>query len=405
MRSRMRAVTVVGASLAGLSAVNALRSQSFDGRIVVVGDERHAPYDRPPLSKSFLAGALDDADLDLGGPSDDDPDVRWRLGTRAARLDPAGSAVVLDTGERVVSDGVVVATGARARPMFPAAPDGVHTLRTLEDARALRADLRPGARLVVIGGGFIGAEVASTARSLRLDVTVVEATPLPLTGPLGATLAGVCADLHAEHGTGLVCSATVTELVGTGGVGTGRVEGVQLADGRFLPADVVVVGIGSAPNTEWLASAGVTSAAGVVTTRAGATAIPSVVAAGDCTVTRTSQGGREVRQEHWSNAQHQPRAAVATLLGVPYRTPTSARVPYFWSDQYGHRLQYAGHAIPTGDRPADQVEIVDGDVAARDFVAVRRRQDQLVGVFAMNRTRAFGRWRRELANQDGTTDP
>lgn len=389
----MRTVTVVGASLAGVSAVSALRTCGYDGRIVAVGDERHAPYDRPPLSKDFLAGSAELADLALmpsdTGDSDSDSgdDLDWRLGVRARELDTDGAAVVLDSGERVPTDGVVVTTGARARTMPVAVPLGVHTLRTLDDALALRAELRPGARLVVIGGGFIGAEVASTARGLGLEVTVVEACAMPLAAQIGSSMAEICAGLHDDHGTRLLCGITVTEFVGTD-----RVRGVRLSDGQDVPADVVVVGIGSTPNVEWLASAGITDRSGVVVSDAGATSIPAVVAAGDCAATHRPGTDRTMRSEHWSNAQHQPRAAVASLLGVPYQKPASARAPYFWSDQYGHRLQYAGMLDGTGD-----IEIVEGDPVARDFVAVYRREETPVAVFAMNRAGAFTTWRRALS--------
>lgn len=385
----MRTVTVVGASLAGLSAVAALRAFSYDGRIVVVGDEAHAPYDRPPLSKDFLAGSTGIDELSLVGPDPDEHDVEWRLGVRARELDTAGGAVVLESGERLRTDAVVVTTGARARTLPGATPPGVHTLRTLDDAVALRADLRPGARLVVIGGGFIGAEVASTARGLGLDVTVVEACPLPMAAQIGPAMARVCAGLHAEHGTRLLCGVTVAELVGTD-----RVRAVRLDDGRELPADVVVVGIGSVPNTEWLASAGLGGPSGVVTGESGTTAIPEVVAAGDCAASPDPTGHRPVRSEHWSHAQQQPRAAVAALLGAAHTPPASSRVPSFWSDQYGHRLQHAGSLDGTED-----VEIVEGHPDERDVVAVHRRAGDPVAVFAMNRAREFARWRRALATR------
>lgn len=396
----MRSVTVVGASLAGLSAVTALRAQSYDGRIVVVGDEHHPPYDRPPLSKGFLAGTTSAEELALHDPSDTDGlDVTWRLGVRARALDPADASVVLESGERVPGDGVVVATGARARALPHRDPSqhlrGVHALRTLDDAVALRDELRPGARLVVIGGGFIGAEVASTARGLGLDVTVLEAAPVPLGAALGPRMAAACAGLHAEHGTRLRCDAAVA-----GFVGTDRVRGVRLADGHEVPADVVVVGVGATPNTEWLAGAGITGPAGVLTTELGATAVPGVVAAGDCAAVRHPGTGALARHEHWAHAQHQPRAAVATLLGRTFRRPRSARVPYFWSDQYSRRIQYAGH-----HEPADDVDVVEGDPDAHDVVAVYRRAGRAVAVVAIGRASAFTSWRRRLAAAAEQADP
>ncbi len=291
----MRTVAIVGGSLAGLGAARALRDQQFDGRIVVVGAEDRLPYDRPPLSKDFLAGEVGLEDLALTTADDDGLDLDWRLGVPAARLDRAAAAVVLASGEEIGADGVVVATGARARPFPVAQLGGVHTLRTVDDALALRDELRAGARLVVIGAGFIGAEVASTARALGVDVTVIEATPAPLAGVLGPDLGAVCAGLHGEHGVRLICGVGVTRLLGDG-----RVRGVELADGRVEPADAVVVGIGALPNVEWLAGSGVAvGPGGVRTDAAGATNIAQVVAAGDCTLSDCSFAGTALRQEHW----------------------------------------------------------------------------------------------------------
>lgn len=370
----MRAVTIVGASLAGLSAARALRSLSYDGRIVVVGDEVHEPYDRPPLSKDFLAGKVTVADLAL---STEDESIEWRLGRTAVRLDPASRAVTLDTGEELVSDGVVLATGARARAPFPG-----HTLRSLDDAVALREDFLAGGPVVVIGAGFIGAEVASTARALGLDVTVVEALPTPLAGPLGDEMGAHVAALHAEHGTRLI--------TGVGVAGVFDRERVLLADGRELPAATIVVGVGATPNVEWLAGSGVEISAGVRTDAWCATNIEGVVAVGDCAVSHNRFAGTALRLEHWTNALRQPETAAATLLGRRADAPLAP--PYFWSDQYGVRLQFAGHR-----RAGDTVEIVDGDPADRSFVAVYRRGERPVAVLSLNQPRLFGRWRRALA--------
>lgn len=374
----MRTVAVVGGSLAGLNAARALRTQGFDGRIVLIGAEEHFPYDRPPLSKEFLAGRVELSEIALSTDSDADLDIEWCLGTPAAQLDRAGSRVVLASGREVPADGVVVATGARARAL-PGSPAGVHTLRTAEDAVALREELVPEARLVVIGAGFIGAEVASTARELGAVVTVVEMADVPLTHALGAHLGAVCAGLHNDNGVHLITGVEVA-----GFAGHDRVREVRLADGRTLPADVVVVGIGAVPNVEWLEGSGIElDHRGVHTDGAGATNVAEVVAAGDCTF------ANGVRQEHWTNAALQPAAAVATLLG---RAAPAARPPYFWSDQYGARLQFAGRC-----RPGDPVEIIEGDVDARRFVAGYRREGALVAVFAMDEPRLFGKWRRQLA--------
>lgn len=381
-------ITVVGASLAGLSTVRALRTEGYDGGIVVVGEERHTPYDRPPLSKDFLKGAIDAGALALGDADEyADLDVQWLLGERAVRLDPATRSVVLAGGRQVRSDGVVVATGASPRTL-PGTDGltGVHTLRTLDDAEALRAELLDGSpRVVVIGAGFIGAEVASTARLLGLDVTVVEALDIPLERQLGREMGLVCSALHGDHGVRLLCGTGVAGLVGTG-----RVTGVRLADGRLLPADVVVVGVGVRPNTDWLAGSGVRVDDGVVCDSGCSTDVPGVVAVGDVARCPNPFTGRHARIEHWSNATEQARTAARTLLtGVPAPAPLTA--PYFWSDQYQVRIQVAGYVAP-GAEP----EIVEGDVDSRTFTAVYRREGTPVAVLSLNQPKFFNRLRRTL---------
>jgi 3-phenylpropionate/trans-cinnamate dioxygenase ferredoxin reductase subunit len=378
-------IAVVGASLAGLSAARALRARSFDGRLVVIGDEPHAPYDRPPLSKDLLAGTSTLEDVALGTAADEALDLEWRLGTAAVGLDPSTRSVRLSDGSEVRADGVVLATGARARRL-PGTEGlaGVHVLRTLDDALALRADLLTARSLVVIGAGFIGAEVASTARGLGLDVTVVEALPVPLAGPLGAEMGAVCAGLHADHGTRLLTGTGVARLVGAP-----RVEAVELADGRRLPADVVVVGIGAVPNVEWLAGSGVPLADGVLTDARGATGLPGVVAVGDCAAVWSPEAGRAVRSEHWTHALEQPATAVAALLGEEPSGP--APVPYFWSEQYGSRIQFAGSR-----RDGDAVRVLEGDPAGRSFLAVYEREGRPVAVLGVDQPRLFTRWRRQL---------
>ncbi|NJC66140.1 FAD-dependent oxidoreductase [Planosporangium flavigriseum] len=383
----MRSIAVVGASLAGLSAARALRNQAYDGTIIAIGAEPHVPYDRPPLSKAFLAGTCTEDDLALGDP-DESLEVDWRLGTAAVRLNPGSRSVTLADGSEVHADAVILATGARARQL-PGTEglNGVHTLRTLDDAVALRADLAAAERLVVVGAGFIGAEVASSARSLGLDVTVIEALPTPLAGPLGAELGAVCAGLHADHGVHLRTGVGVAAV--TGG---SRVEAVELTDGTRLPADVVVVGIGASANVEWLIGSGLDLANGVVTDAAGATRVPSVVAIGDCAAAYSPYAGGVVRSEHWTHALEQPAAAVATLLGER-REHTAA--PYFWSDQYGVRIQFAGHRTGT-----DSVRIVEGDPDQRSFLAVYERAGRPVAVLGMNQPKLFTRWRRQLSAPD-----
>ncbi|MFE1981204.1 MULTISPECIES: NAD(P)/FAD-dependent oxidoreductase [Streptomyces] len=383
----MRTVAVVGASLAGLSAARSLRKQGYDGRLVVIGDELHRPYDRPPLSKEFLAGTLGEADLSL---ETDDEDLRaeWLLGARAAGLDRAERAVRLADGREVRADGIVIATGAVARTL-PGSEGlaGVHTLRTLDDARALRDELARGGRLVVIGGGFIGAEVASTAYALGLDVTVVEAAPTPLAGPLGATMGDVVSALHMDHGVRLLCGVGVKGLSGER-----RVDAVLLEDGRSIPGDIVVVGVGARPCVEWLEGSGVELDNGVKCGADGRTSLAGVVAVGDCANWYDPRAGAHRRVEHWTGARERPDAAIATLLAGGAVEPGVPRPPYFWSDQYGVKIQFAGHAAA-----ADSVTIEAGAADDRDVLAVYRRAGVPVAVLGMNQPRLFTRWRKQLA--------
>lgn len=378
---------MVGASLAGLSAARSLRGQGYDGRLVVVGDELHRPYDRPPLSKEFLAGTLGEAELAL---ETDGEDLRadWLLGVRATGLDHAARTLRLSDGQEVRADGVVIATGAAARTL-PGSEGlaGVHTLRTLDDARALRDELARGGRLVVIGGGFIGAEVASTAQALGLDVTVVEAAPTPLAGPLGETMGAIVSALHADHGVRLECGVGVKGLSGET-----RVDAVLLEDGRGIPADIVVVGVGARPNVEWLEGSGIALDNGVKCGADGRTSLAGVVAVGDCANWYDPRAGFHRRIEHWTGARERPDAAIAALLAGGAVEPGMPRPPYFWSDQYGVKIQFAGHAAG-----ADSVTIEAGGAVDRDVLAVYRRAGDPVAVLGMNQPRLFMRWRKQLA--------
>ena len=391
----MRALAIIGGSLAGLSTARALRGQGFAGVLSVVSDEPHRPYDRPPLSKGFLTGELSEADLALESETED-LGADWRRGVRATGLDPSARRVELSDGSGLVVDGVVIATGATPRTLWPQPPRGVHVLRTLDDARTLREELVPGARVAVVGAGFIGAEVASTARGLGLDVTVIEAAPTALAGPLGPQMGLVVSSLHADHGVRLLCGVGVVGLRGDGPVDartgpTGRVTGIELADGRIIDADVVVVGVGVRPDVDWLIGTGLNIANGVVCDDVGATGIPEVVAVGDCATWFEPALGVHHRLEHWTGARERGAIVSAALLsgGTDRRT---GRPPYFWSDQYGVKIQMAGHS-----RGADTVEIEEGSAGARDFLAVYRRDGEAVAVLAMGHATSFTRWRRHLA--------
>ncbi|MDQ1744678.1 MAG: hypothetical protein QOE23_3017 [Pseudonocardiales bacterium] len=381
----MKRIAVVGGSLAGVSAARALRKQGYDGELVMVCAERESPYDRPPLSKSFLAGESTEAEIGLLG-NGETLDADWRTGVTATALRPSGGSLALSDGTHLPADAVVIATGARARQPWPDPPAGVCTLRTLDDARQLRSRLLPGARLVVVGAGFIGAEVAATARGLGVDVTVVEALATPLGAALGNEFGAVIAGLHAAHGVRLLCGTGVGRLVGQR-----QVEGVELVGGRLVAADVVLVGVGVRPNVEWLAGSGLTVADGVRCDAYGATGINRVVAVGDCASWYEPEAGGHVRLEHWTGARERAAVAVSSLLSGG-RQRVAAGPPYFWSDQYGKTLQLVGRT--TG---ADSVAVEEGSVAEHDFLAVYRRAGRPVAVLALGHARPFLRWRKQLA--------
>jgi len=383
-----RSIVVVGASLAGFRAAEELRARGHDGPITVVGDEPHRPYDRPPLSKQVLAGTQPPEALALtpAEGSVEDLDLDWRLGTTASALDLEHREVVLGGGERLPFDGLVVATGARARQL-PGTDhlSTVHTLRTIDDCLALRKALESGpSRVVVVGAGFIGAEVAATCRGLGLEVSLVEALPVPLERGLGPTMGAVMADLHRDHGVDLRLGVGVVRVEGGD-----HVEAVRLTDGTVLDTEVVVVGIGVTPNTEWLEGSGLPLDNGVVCD-ATCRVAPGVVACGDVAPWPNRRFDQMMRVEHWDNAVEMGAHAARTLLadldgraGEPY-----APVPWFWSDQYDRKIQLAGLAGPD-----DEVQVVAGSVDERRFVAMYGRGGRLVGVLGMSMPAKVMRWR------------
>ena len=390
----MESLVIVGASLAGLSAARAARNLGFGGRVVIIGDDPQRPYDRPPLSKDFLAGRLEIADLAL--ETDDEAlDAQWILGTPAVSFDPATRLVHLADGTTVHADGLVIATGASPRSLPQiAGADNVVSLRTVADAQKLRALVRAGGRMVVVGAGFIGAEVASTAHALGMEVTVLEKSPTPLCGPLGAQLGAVVAGLHDRAGVELICAADIEEFELT----DGSVRAVHLAGGRVLEADVVVVGIGAVPNTAWLESSGIELGNGVVCDATGATSIPGVVAVGDCAAWWDPATGRHHRVEHWTGAAQRPAVAVGALLGAEAATLPAVKPPYFWSDQYGTRLQFVGDASR-----ADRVGYEHGGPGEDSLLAVYYSGDHPVAVLAWNQTKLFCRWRKTIEKLATTT--
>jgi NADPH-dependent 2,4-dienoyl-CoA reductase/sulfur reductase-like enzyme len=387
---------VAGASLAGLRAAETLRREGFTGDLLVIGAEPHLPYDRPPLSKQVLAGLWATAEIDLLRPAAGaELDVAWRLGTTVERLDAAARTLWLGSGERLDVDGLVVATGCRPRTLpVPPELEGLHTLRTIDDCLTLKAELdaRPG-RLVVVGAGFIGSEVAATARGMDLDVTVVEALPVPLSRVLGAEMGAVMADVHRDHGVDIRLGVGVA---GFEGGADGRVGRVMLSDGGAVDADVVVVGVGVRPNTEWLEGSGLRLDDGVVCDET-CLAAPGVVAAGDVARWYNPTFGEVMRVEHWENAQTQGEHAARRLLAELDPEPGADRapvepyapVPWFWSDQYDRKIQLAGRSSAD-----DTVVVVDGSIEDRQFVALYGRAGRLVGALGMNRPRPIMEWRR-----------
>ena len=379
-------IVVVGASLAGFRAAEELRAAGHDGPITMVGDEPHRPYDRPPLSKQILAGtrAPEVTALVPAVGTVDDLDLDWRLGTSATGLDLDARTVLLGGGERLPFDGLVVATGASPRRL-PGTDhlDGVHTLRTLDDCLEIRAVLEAGAqRIAVVGAGFIGAEVAATCRGLGIEVTLIEALPVPLERGLGPEMGAVMADLHRDHGVDVRLGVGVVLIEGSE-----RGERVRLTDGSVLDVDLVVVGIGVTPNTAWLAGSGLTLDNGVLCDAA-CRAAPGVVAAGDVARWPNQRFGEVMRVEHWDNAIEMGAHAARTLLASPGPTPPFAPVPWFWSDQYDRKVQLAGRADAR-----DTVEVVSGTIEERRFVAFYGRAGRVVGVLGMNQPAKVMRWR------------
>jgi 3-phenylpropionate/trans-cinnamate dioxygenase ferredoxin reductase subunit len=349
-------IVIVGASLAGAKAAEALRAEGYRGPVTLVGDEAERPYERPPLSKGYLLGK-DGKEKIYVHPADwyEQHEVVLRLGTAATAIDPAGHTVTLADGERLPFSKLLLATGSAPRRLPVPGGDGdfVRTLRRVGDSDALRAAFRPGARVVIVGAGWIGLEAAAAARTAGAEVTVLEAAELPLLRVLGREVAQVFADLHRAHGVDLRFGVKVEEL---------RADGVRLGDGSTVPADVLLVGVGISPNTALAENAGLTVDNGVRTDQHLATSHPDVFAAGDVANAFHPLFGRPIRVEHWANALNQPAVAAASMLG---KAAVYDRVPYFFTDQYDLGMEYTGYAEPGG---YDRV-VFRGDVAGREFIA------------------------------------
>ncbi len=379
----MQHVVVVGASLAGLRACESLRQEGFDGQITLVGADPEIPYDRPPLSKKVLAGEWEVERIRLRTLDDfRSLDLDLRLGVRATGLDTAARVVTLDAGQALPYDGLIIATGASPRrlPDQPAL-DGVLELRTLADSVALRDRIADGtARVTVIGAGFIGLEVAATARQRGCFVTVLEGAPSPLIRGLGVELGAAAASVHSRNGVDLRCGVQIVGIDGT----AGRVTGVRLGDGAVVASDVVVVGIGVAPNTDWLAGSGLEVRDGIVCDASLNAGVPGVYAAGDCA--RWPNGAfagfddEEMRVEHWTNAAEQGAAAARNLLAVSRGEPTTPfeSVPFFWSDQFDSRIQFVGRA-----HGGDEVHLFAGSTDGA-FAALYGYEGRLRGVLGVS---------------------
>ncbi|HLI15152.1 MAG TPA: FAD-dependent oxidoreductase [Acidimicrobiales bacterium] len=349
---------IVGASLAGAKAAETLRAEGFEGRVVLVGEEEARPYERPPLSKDYLRGEAGRDKVYVHDASFYDAhEIELRLGTSASALDLDGREVVLSGDERLGFDALLLATGAAPRrlPVPGADLPGIHYLRDLADADALREAIRAAERVVVVGAGWIGCEVAASARQMGAPVTMLDVAALPLERVLGPELGRFYRDLHASHGVDLRLSTGVEEVVGTR-----HAEGVRLSGGDVVRGDVVVVGVGVAPRTELARSAGLAVDNGILTDEHLATAATGVFAAGDVANAWHPVLDRRVRLEHWSSALHQGPAAALGMLGrhAPY-----TRLPYFFSDQYDVGMEYSGLA-----RDWDEV-LVRGEMSDGAFIA------------------------------------
>jgi NADPH-dependent 2,4-dienoyl-CoA reductase/sulfur reductase-like enzyme len=387
----LRAIAVVGASLAGLRATETLRREGYDGSVTLIGAEPHLPYDRPPLSKELLAGAWEPDQLALRKQPYDELDLDLRLGQPASGLDLDSRAVMFADGPPIPFDGAVIATGCAPRRL-PDTPDlpGIFVLRTLDDSLAIRAALDKSPRVVVVGAGFIGSEVAATCRARRLEVTVLEALPVPMVRGLGPVIGGVCGDLHRDHGVDLRCGVSVA-----GFEGSERVERVVLSDGATIDADVVVVGVGVAPVTEWLEKSRLALDNGVVCDER-CRAAPGVVAAGD--VARWPNplfDGELMRLEHWTNATEQGVHAARSLLAGDKAEPF-APVPFVWSDQYDVKIQVVGRV-----HADDEVTVAHGTLDERRFVALFGREGRLTGALGFSRPRQVMQYRRMIEERAG----
>jgi 3-phenylpropionate/trans-cinnamate dioxygenase ferredoxin reductase subunit len=371
---------IVGAGVAGGGAAAALREEGFDGRVVLIGAEQQPPYERPPLSKEYLRGESS-FERALFQPPDfyDENGVETRFGVRATRVDAAEKVVELDGGERVAYDRLLVATGGRNRRFRIPGMDleGIYSLRTVADSDRIRAEISPGRRAVVVGMGFIGSEVAASLRQSGVDVVVVDRNEVPLRRVLGEEVGRVIEGIHRDHGTSMIFEDTVAAFEGVG-----RVERATTARGRRIECDFVVVGLGVEPVTDLLADTGAEIDNGVVVDEYLRTGVEGIYAAGDVANHYHPVFGRRIRVEHWQNALKQGPVAARNMLDKdkPYD-----EVPWFWSDQYEHNLQYAGFHTEWDEL------VVRGSMEERNFVAFYRKDRRVLAAVAVNRGRDLRR--------------
>ncbi|MGD9695629.1 MAG: NAD(P)/FAD-dependent oxidoreductase [Thermoleophilia bacterium] len=366
-------IVIVGGGLAGAKAAETLRDEGYDGRLVLLGDEPVRPYERPPLSKEYLRGeaAREKAFVHEEGFYDARA-IELRTGVHATAIDPGRGAVTLRDGEEISWDRLLIATGAEPRrlPLAGADLPGVHLLRTMADGDALRDAAGSGARIVVIGAGWIGSEAAASARARGAEVTLVERTSVPLEGVLGPVVGGIYRDVHREHGVEFLGETAVEAIEGDG-----RVEAVRLGGGRVVECSAVLIGVGASPRTALAEAAGLDVDDGVLVDATLRTSAPGVYAAGDVARALHPFYGRRVRVEHWANALNQGPVAARNMLGAdePYD-----RLPYFYSDQYELGMEYSGLA----DRDDDLV--LRGDPASRELIAFWTRDGRVTAGMNIN---------------------
>ena len=374
MKADPQHVTIVGASLAGANVAIGLRDEGFDGAITMIGEEPRAPYERPPLSKGLLRGETSPEDANVKPPSFyRGAGIDLRSDVRAEQVDVASRRVHVPNGEELPFDRLVMTTGGRPkRPSIPGIDlAGIHTLRTVDDALAIRADVVSAHHAVIVGLGFIGSEVAASLRSSGMDVTAIEGAATALDGPLGRRVGQVVEGMHRDHGVRLVLGDGVSRFDGTD-----TVERVVTSSGRIVEGDLVVVGLGMQPNVEPVLGTSVQISNGIVVDEFGRTSVEGIYAAGDVANHWHPVGRQHLRVEHWTNAVKQGRAVAREIVGrgQPYDD-----IPFFWSEHYGTELQYYGLQGKWDDI------VIRGDLDGRDFLAMYRSEDRVVGAVAMGR--------------------